>query len=139
MRKVIALVVMAILCASCSNDQDNQPPETLYPGARLIREVASTTAVLYDNPASDNSCPTYIASYGSNDRPEQVTRFFRNQGFVQQGQGGDFGDVYRWKGLHEGDEATWRKVDIANGSTAGREEWTSVYEVMTPACGTSGG
>lgn len=139
-RAIWALLTLSVVVlAACSAGNEGLPGTSLlYPDAQLLRHVESSTAELYDPPTGDNSCPTAFTEYGTNDTPEDVTRFFESRGFEPRGQGGKFDGGYRWKGVRAGDEQAWRKVDIADGATAGSPDWKTFYAISEPACGTSG-
>ena len=135
---ILAAIVALAACGSGDKQSTSAMENLVYPDSQVLREVESSTAELYDPPAGDNSCPTAFTDYGTNDSPEDVTKFFEARGFERRGQGGRFDSAYRWKGVRDGDETTWRKVDIADGATAGRSEWETVYALSEPACGTIG-
>jgi hypothetical protein len=135
---ILGLLLVGIAACGNGGNETSAQGNDIYPNSEVLREVKSSTAELYDPPAGDNSCPTSFTDYGTNDSPEDVTKFFEARGFQRRGEGGPFDGGYRWIGVREGDESAWRKVDIANGATAGRSEWTTFYAVFEPACGTSG-
>lgn len=108
-----------------------------YPGSTVLRELEASTSEVYEAPDRDNSCPTDITEYGTNDSPDGVTRFFEDRGFARLGSGGPTsGGGYRWVGVREGDESSWRKADIASGAIAGSEDWETIYSLAAANCGT---
>lgn len=140
MRAVGVILGLVLVLPACTNGGEGTtaPRDLIYPNSQALREVDSSDAQLYEPPTGDNNCPTSFTEYGTHDPPEDVTKFFEARGFKRRGAGGRFDGGYRWIGVREGDESAWRKVDIANGQTAGRSEWETFYGIFAPACGTSG-
>lgn len=134
----IAVVILIVLAACTENP--STPGESgkvgpAYPNSRVLREVEFSSAELYTPPGGGYDCSMQWTDYGTEDSPEKVTAFYQRLGFVRRGQRGQFGKVYRWAAAREGDDQTWRKVDIADRATAGRPEWTAVFSVFKPRCG----
>lgn len=122
----LLLLVALIAAVSCSGADS-----LVYPDAEEIRQVSSSSAVLYEESGADNACPTSLTTYGTDDGFEDVLSHYAGIDFEALGES----TSSRWVGERDGDRESWRQVDISAGEVAGHPEWATVFELAAPACG----
>jgi hypothetical protein len=105
----------------------------IYPDAEELRQVDSSTALLYEAPGADNSCPTSLTTYGTDDAVGEVIEFYEERGFQSRTPSMILPSV-RWMAHRDGAEQSWRHVDISAGEIAGHPQWETVFELASPAC-----
>lgn len=146
---LIVCIALAAALSGCTDedgirliaDDPADPTSPTFEPSEVVRETFVSDAEPYCPPGRDNCCPTWLTDYGTDMSIEDVVAFFEGLGFKGSGATVDErsspapgGRLVRWAGSRGSGLTGWRKVDIALGSMAGRDDWATVVELFAPAC-----
>jgi hypothetical protein len=137
-RALLVAVCLALTGCDGPPPVEEGPEEPAYPGAEVLRSTATSSTPLYPS-AGESRCPVLITVYGSDDPIEDVVAFFEGEGFVSSGEElVEEGALVGWVGIRDGDDRTWRSVNIASGDRFAVPERATVWRLGAPDCEDAG-
>ncbi len=138
----LTVLSFAMTFAACTGGMTNATAviaRPAYPGAVVIRKTFLSDAEPYCPSDRDNCCLVWLTTYATEDGVEEVVQFYTERGFMATGRPSSAeGRLVRWVAILDRDEPAWRRVDVATGEIAGRPNWTTVVELATAACPSTG-
>lgn len=135
-RSLIAAVLLTTFMACETSEAPTPGPvDPLFPDARLERVDRTSSSQEYFPEGADNACPVTLASFLSGSQIEEVVGFYEDEGFELIPEAGyDNGELIRWIGERQGDEESYRRVDIATGEVFGHPEAATGFDIFKPNC-----